>query len=149
MSLWDVMVSIFWFMLLVAWFWLLIAIISDVFRDHALSGVAKGLWCAYVILLPWLGVITYLIVRGRSMSERSVQEAARHEQAYRNYIREVAVAEGNGVAGQISQLAEMRDRGALSPEEYDHAKRQVLGIAGSAPVVPPQPAAPVADTLPA
>jgi len=148
MSLWDVMVSIFWFMLLVAWFWLLIAIISDVFRDDALSGVAKGLWCAYVILLPWLGVITYLIARGRSMSDRSTREAVRHEQAFRNYVREVAVAEGNGLTGQLNQLAEMRDRGALTPEEYDHAKKRVLGISGPAPVVPPQHA-PVGDTLPA
>ena len=75
MSLWDVMVSIFWFMLLVAWFWLLISIISDIFRDHELSGVGKGLWCTFVILLPWLGVLVYLIARGRSMSERAAKEA--------------------------------------------------------------------------
>src|SRR3954469_20064054 len=148
MSLWDVMVSIFWFMLLVAWFWLLISIISDVFRDDELSGLAKGGWCLFVIVLPWLGVLVYLIARGRSMSERAVRERARHEQAFRSYVKEVAVAEGNGVTGQLSQLAEMRDRGSLTPEEYEQAKQRVLGNSGAAPVVPSQHAV-IPDNLPA
>src|SRR3954451_433276 len=122
MSLWDVMVSIFWFMLLVAWFWLLMSIITDVFRDEDLSGAAKAAWCIFVILLPWVGVLTYMIVRGRSMSDRAGREAARNEQASRSYVREVAVTEGsgvsggNGVSGEISQLADLRDRGLLTPE---------------------------------
>jgi hypothetical protein len=148
MSLWDAMVSIFWFMLLVAWFWLLISIISDVFRDDALSGGAKGLWCAFIILLPWVGVITYLIARGRSMGERSVQQAARNEQAFRGYVRQIAVSEGSGVTAELNQLAEMRDRGALTPAEYDLAKQRVLSAPAPSPVIPAQ-ASPVADNLPA
>ena len=133
MSLWDVMVSIFWFMLLVAWFWLLIAIISDVFRDDELSGAAKAAWCIFVILLPWLGVLTYLIARGRSMGERSAREAARNEQAFRSYVRDAAASEPKGVTGELSQLADMRDRGVLSPEEYQQAKQRVLATAGPTP----------------
>jgi hypothetical protein len=148
MNLWDAMVSIFWFMLLVAWFWLLISIISDIFRDREMSGAGKGLWCIFVILLPWLGVLVYLIARGRSMSERSAREAARHEAAFRSYVKEVAAKEDTGVTGQLSQLAELRDQGALTPEEYDQAKQRVLGTASSAPVLPPQHAA-VHDNLPA
>ena len=64
MDFWEVIGEIFWFMLLVAWIWLLIVVISDIFRDHTLSGWAKGLWCLFVILLPWLGVLVYLIARG-------------------------------------------------------------------------------------
>src|SRR3954451_23330329 len=96
MNLWDVLVSIFWFMLLVAWFWLLISIISDVFRDNELSGVGKGLWCTFLILLPWLGVLVSLIARGHSMQERATREAPRNEQAFRSYVKEVAVTEGTG-----------------------------------------------------
>jgi hypothetical protein len=135
MNLWDAMVSIFWFMLLVAWFWLLIAIISDVFRDDEMSGVGKGLWCTFVILLPWLGVLVYLIARGRSMHERAAREAARNEQAFRSYVKEVAVSEGSGVTGELSQLAEMRDRGTLTPDQYEQAKQRVLAAPRPDPVV--------------
>jgi hypothetical protein len=147
MSLWDVMVSIFWFMLLVAWFWLLISIISDVFRDDDLSGVAKGAWCIFVILLPWLGVLTYLIVRGRSMGERASREAARNEQAFRSYVKDVAASEGTGVSGELAQLSDMRERGVLTPEEYEQAKQRVLTGSGPARAGSP-PRASVAD-LPA
>jgi len=137
MNLWDVLVSIFWFMLLVAWFWLLISIISDVFRDNELSGVQKGLWCTFLILLPWVGVLVYLIARGHSMQERATREAARNEQAFRSYVREVAVPEGtgNGVSGELTQLADMRDRGTLTPAEYEQAKQRVLGPPIAAPAV--------------
>jgi Phospholipase_D-nuclease N-terminal len=149
MSLWDVMVSIFWFMLLVAWFWLLMSIISDVFRDDDLSGVAKAAWCIFVILLPWVGVLTYLIARGRSMGERASREAARNEQAFRSYVRDVAVSErSSSLSGELSQLAEMRDRGQLTPVQYEQAKQRVLGTADSAPAGPSQ-RTPVADSLPA
>ena len=85
MDLWDVMISIFWFMLLVAWFWLLISIISDLFRDEELSGWGKAAWCIFLIVVPWLGVLTYLIVRGRSMGERQARDMARNEQAFRRW----------------------------------------------------------------
>jgi Short C-terminal domain/Phospholipase_D-nuclease N-terminal len=131
MSLWDAMVSIFWFMLLVAWFWLLIAIISDVFRDEDLSGVAKAAWCIFVVLLPWIGVLSYMIARGRSMNERTAQQAVRHEQAFRSYVRDVAVSERVDVTGELKQLGDLRDRGVLTPEEFDQAKQRVLGSAGT------------------
>jgi len=141
MSLWDVLVSIFWFMLLVAWFWLLISIITDVFRDDDMSGGAKAAWCIFVILLPWLGVLTYLIVRGRSMSERAGREAARNEQAFRSYVRGVAASESTGVSGELTKLADLRERGVLTPEEYDLAKQRVLGTVGPTPAAASQNAA--------
>jgi hypothetical protein len=131
MNLWDLMVSIFWFMLLVAWFWLLISIISDLFRDDELSGVAKAGWCIFVILIPWLGVLTYLLVRGRSMGERASREAARNEKAFRSYVRDAA-STGGGVADELGRLTTMRDSGQITPEEYELAKQRVLGIAPTA-----------------
>ncbi len=129
MDLWDVMISIFWFMLLVAWFWLLIAIISDLFRDEGLSGWAKAAWCIFLIVVPWLGVLTYLIVRGRSMGERQARDMARNEQAFRTYVQEAAGSGGGGagVADQLDRLTGLRDSGKITAEDYELAKQQVLG----------------------
>ena len=131
MNLWDMMVSIFWFMLLVAWFWLLIMIISDLFRDSELSGGAKAVWCIFLIVVPWLGVLTYLLVRGHSMGERAARESARNEKAFRSYVREAA-STGGGIADELAQLTQMRDSGQITPEEYELAKQRVLGAAPAA-----------------
>lgn len=131
MDLWDVMISIFWFMLLVAWFWLLISIIGDLFRDRELSGWAKAGWCIFLIVVPWLGVLTYLIVRGRSMGERTAKEMADNEQAFRSYVRDVA-APGGGVAGELDRLVTLRDQGKITPQEYEQAKQKVLAAAPAA-----------------
>jgi len=128
MSLWEVMVSIIWFMLLVAWFWLLIVIIGDLFRDQSLSGWAKGGWCILLIVLPWVGVLTYLVVRGRSMGERASREATENDQAFRAYVREAA-GNTNGVADELAKLTDLRDRGVISPADYESAKARVLGQA--------------------
>jgi len=138
-NLWDVMVSIFWFMLLVAWFWLLIAIISDIFRDEELSGASKGLWCLFVILLPWLGVLTYLIARGHSMGERSARQAAQNEEHFRSYVRDVA-GSGTGVADELERLNQMQQQGMITPEEHQLAKQRVLQ--GQPAAGSPTPAAP-------
>ena len=133
MNLWDVIVSIFWFMLLVAWIWLMIAIISDVFRDDEMSGGAKALWCIFIVLLPWLGVLVYLIARGGSMRDRAMREQARNEQQFRSYVREVS-ASGTGVSDELAKLAQMRDAGTISPQDYELAKQKVLGGATSTTV---------------
>jgi hypothetical protein len=130
MDLWDFLISILWFMLLLAWFSLLFSILSDLFRDRDLSGWAKAGWCTFVILMPWLGVLVYLIVRGRSMAERA-HAAAPYQGAY-GYGPQGAAYGGGSVTGELSRLAELRDRGAVTQEEYEHAKAQVLGMGSSA-----------------
>ena len=135
MSLWDILVSIFWFMLLVAWFWLLIAIVTDIFRDEKMGGVAKGAWCLFVILLPWLGVLMYLIVRGRSMNERAARQAAEHEKAFQQYVRTAAGPSEPSVADELGKLADLRTRGVISDADYESAKTRVLG--GTAPSAMP------------
>ena len=139
MDLWDVMVSIFWFMLLVAWFSLLFSIITDVFRDRDMSGWAKAGWCTFVILMPWLGVFVYLIVRGRSMGERASWAGARYADSYGGYGATGPAPAGGGIAGEITRLADMREKGLLTPEEYDRAKAQVLGT-GTSPAMATRPA---------
>jgi hypothetical protein len=124
MSLWETIVSIFWFMLLVAWFWLLISIVSDIFRDRSLSGWGKGLWCLFVIVLPWLGVLVYLIARGGSMHERAMIHARHQEQEFQQYVQHVA--RPDSIADELSKLADLRDRGVITAADYDAAKGKLL-----------------------
>ena len=145
MDLWDLLISILWFMLLLAWFSLLFAILSDVFGDHDLSGWAKAGWCTFVILLPWLGVMVYLIVRGRSMGERASGGVPRYQSAY-GYGPQGAAHGGTSVASEISRLADLRERGLVTADEYEQAKVQLLGT--RAPAAAPGRAAATAD-LPA
>jgi len=125
MSLWDVMVSIFWFFVLFAWIWLMISILGDIFRDHKLSGWGKAGWTLFLIVLPWLGALTYLIVRGGAMNERARAQAQRNEERARQYIQEVAASPAS-TADELTKLADLRDRGALSDEDYLQAKTKVL-----------------------
>jgi hypothetical protein len=126
MSFWNVMVEIFWFMLLVAWFWLLISILTDLFRDPAESGGKKALWCLFLIVLPWIGVVTYLIVRGSSMTERSIAAAQKNEQAFQQYVRDSA-GSAPSVADDLGKLADLHAAGKLSDSDYAQAKARVLG----------------------
>jgi uncharacterized membrane protein YcjF (UPF0283 family) len=126
MTFWDIILSIFWFMLLFAWIWLLITILADIFRDHELSGWGKALWVLFIIVVPWLGALVYLIARGRSMNERTLAQAQRHDQAFRHYVQDAA---GNqpSAADEITKLAALRDQGAISEQEFAHAKAKLLG----------------------
>jgi Phospholipase_D-nuclease N-terminal/Short C-terminal domain len=121
----EVFISMFWFMILFAWILLLFHVLGDIFRDHELSGGLKAVWCLFIIFLPWLGVLVYLIVRGRSMNERSLQQAQAADAAMRAYVQEAAGTSG-GVSAEIEKLAGLRDSGVLTPEEYEVAKSKAL-----------------------
>ena len=139
MDLWDLLISILWFMLLLAWFSLLFSILSDVFGDHDLSGWAKAGWCTFVILLPWLGVMVYLIVRGRSMAERASGAVPRYQRSY-GYGPQGAAYGAPSVTSELNQLADLRGRGLMTPEEYEVAKSRVLGTR------PPETGSPRTDS---
>jgi len=138
MSFLEVIGSIFWFMLLVAWFWLMIVVITDLFRDRDLSGWAKALWCLFVIVLPWLGVLMYLIVRGRSMNARALQASQESEKAFRSYVRDAA-GSGASIADELSKLADLRDRGVITSADYDSAKAKLIGAGAPASVADERP----------
>lgn len=124
MPLLDLFWSMLWLFLWIVWFWLLISIFADIFRSEDLSGWGKALWVAFTVFLPYLGVFVYLIARGQSMHERSQRQALQAEQASRAYIKEVA--------GQVSpseelaRLAQLRDAGTLSEEEFRAQKAKIL-----------------------
>jgi hypothetical protein len=127
MTFWNIIASIFWFMILFTWVWLLITIFGDIFRDHELSGWGKALWTLFLIVVPWLGALVYLIARGRSMNERARAQAQRNEQAFGAYVRETASTGASSTADELAKLAELRDRGTISAGEFELAKAKVLG----------------------
>jgi len=125
-GLWDVFISLFWFMLLVAWISLLFRVVGDIFRDDELSGAMKAFWTLFIILFPWLGILIYLIARGGSMNERAIQEAHAADARMRAYVQDAAGTGGGHVASELRELASLRDAGTISPEEYAQAKAKVL-----------------------
>ncbi|WP_121068449.1 SHOCT domain-containing protein [Chachezhania antarctica] len=116
--------SIFWLFLMIAWFWVLISVVADIFRSKDLSGVAKAAWVAFVILLPWLGVLAYLILRGGKMEEHKIEFQQQLETAQKDYIRSVASV---SAADEIERLAKLKEGGHLSEEEFQVQKAKVLG----------------------
>jgi len=124
-SLWDLMVSMFWFMLLVAWIWLLISILGDIFRDRELGGGAKAMWVLFLIFLPWLGALMYLIFRGNSMNDRTRQAMEEAEARQRAYIQSAAGSTAS-VADQIRDLSALKESGHISDAEFEQAKTKIL-----------------------
>ena len=119
--------SMLWFFLFFIWIWLLISLFGDIFRSKDLSGGGKALWTIFIIILPFLGVLVYLIVRGNSMQERALKQAADQEAQFRGYVQTVAASGGGGgTADEIAKLADLRDRGVISQEEFDAAKAKAL-----------------------
>jgi Short C-terminal domain/Phospholipase_D-nuclease N-terminal len=122
-GLWDVIVSMFWFMLLVAWFWLILSILADLFRDRDMKGWGKALWALFIIVVPWLGALVYLLARGDSMHERERQRALDQQASMRAYMQPSTEA---GLSKELRELAELRDSGVLTPAEYEQAKAKAL-----------------------
>jgi ABC-type multidrug transport system fused ATPase/permease subunit len=119
----ESLLLVFEFFLLFAWIWILISIISDLFRDHELSGVAKAVWVFFLVFLPFLGVLIYLIVRGDGMRDRTIKAQAEAKQHFDSYVREQA---HTTPADELHKLNELKEKGALSAEEFDRAKSKLL-----------------------
>ena len=118
--------SMLWFFLFFIWIWLLISLFGDIFRSADLSGGAKAMWTIFIIILPFLGVLVYLIVRGNSMQERALKQAADQEAQFRGYVQTVAASGGGGSADELAKLADLRDRGVISEAEFQAAKVKAL-----------------------
>ena len=128
MPLFHVLWSIFVFFLLIAWIWVLIGVISDVFRSDDLNGLAKGLWVLAIIVVPWLGVLVYLIIRGQGMTERNAKAAADAEKLRRAYIREVVADPSDAsTADELTKLANLKEKGVITDAEFEVQKAKILG----------------------
>jgi hypothetical protein len=121
----EALLTVLEIFLLVAWFWILITVIGDLFRDHETSGWAKALWVFFLIFLPFLGVLIYLIARGDGMRERAASEQAVAKQHMEAYIRETAGTASS--ADELAKLIDLKDRGAISDAEFQQAKAKLLG----------------------
>jgi type VI protein secretion system component VasK len=118
--------TIFMIFLWVIWIWVLIWVFIDIFRSRDLSGWAKALWFLFVLFIPIIGVVVYLIARGDSMSERAAQQAQQQDQEFRGYVREAAADSPASTADQLAKLADLRDRGVISDGEFERQKAKVL-----------------------
>lgn len=119
--------TMLWFFMFVAWIALLIRLLADVISRDDASGWVKALWILFIIVLPLLGALVYLIANGRGMAQRSFAEANAREQSMRSYIRDVAAGStGASTADEIAKLAELRDAGALTPSEFEAQKAKLL-----------------------
>ncbi|MER5895783.1 SHOCT domain-containing protein [Streptomyces sp. NPDC001876] len=127
----NLFLTMMYVFLWVLWFFLLFKVITDIFRDHSLNGWAKAAWLIFVIVLPYIGVLIYLIVRGRSMGQRDVKQAKDQEAAFRKYVQEAAGTEGGSGNGkghvtELAKLAELKDSGHIDQQEYEKAKAKLL-----------------------
>jgi hypothetical protein len=127
----NVFWSMFEFFLWVIWIWILIMVFIDIFRSSDLSGWGKAGWFLFVLLIPLIGVLVYLIVRGGSMHERAAQQARQQDQEFRSYVQEAASSAPASTADQLTKLADLRERGVISAEEFDREKAKVLGSASA------------------
>ena len=123
MPLFDVLWAMLWFFLFIVWIWLLITIFIDIFRSD-MSGWAKAGWVLFVIILPFLGVLVYVIVNGSKMQERRMQDYTNAQQAQDQYIQ--SVASSASPADQLEKLKKLHDQGVLSDEEFAAQKQKVL-----------------------
>ena len=117
---WTILMIFLW----VIWFWILITIIIDIFRSHDLSGWVKALWFVFILFLPLVGVLVYLIARGGKMHEHQVRQAQRQEEQLRSYVQQAAGPQSS--ADQLAKLADLRDRGVITAEEFDREKAKIL-----------------------
>jgi len=119
-AFWTILEVFLW----VLWIWVLIYVMIDIFRSRDLSGWAKALWFLFVLFIPLIGVLVYLIARGGKMQERAVQDARQQDQDFRAYVQDAA---GSGsTADQLSKLADLRDRGVITADEFEREKAKVL-----------------------
>ncbi len=123
MPLFDLFWSMLWLFLFFAWIWVVISIVADVFRSHDLSGFAKALWTLGIIVVPWLGVLVYLIARGDSMAHRSVASAEAADRATRQYIQDAASV---SPANELEKLAGLKESGVISEAEFNAQKVKLL-----------------------
>jgi len=126
MSFWDVLWFIIISYIFIAYLMLMFHIFADVFRDDDLSGAGKAGWSIFLVFLPFLATLIYLIARGRGMAERQVAHLERQRAAQDAYIRSVAGSGGGGSASQVAEAKALLDSGAIDQAEYEVLKQKAL-----------------------
>jgi cbb3-type cytochrome oxidase subunit 3 len=123
----DVLLWMIEFFLLVIWFWLLLTVFSDLFRDHETSGGAKALWVIFLVFVPYVGILIYLIVRGHGMADRAAKSQALTQERMNAQIRAAAgTPASKSAADQIATAKGLLDSGAITQAEFDQMKATAL-----------------------
>ena len=120
------LLALFEFFLFFAWFMCLFWVLGDIFRSKDLGGGAKTLWVIFVIVLPWLGILIYVIARGHGMQDRQLEQAKELQAAQADYIKSVAGSSSSSAASQIADAKSLLDSGAISQAEFDQLKAKAL-----------------------
>jgi hypothetical protein len=120
----DILGTMLIFFAWVIWFWILIRVFADVFRRHDISGMGKAGWILLTVLLPFLGVLIYLIAHGQDMGKRDIEQARAQQAQFDQYVKSVAASDGG--AAQIAQAKSLLDSGAITQAEYDALKAKAL-----------------------
>jgi len=107
----------------VAWIMVLFTVLSDLFRDHNMSGWGKAVWVVVLIFIPFLAVLVYLIARGSGMRERALKEQAENKKHFDEYVKETA---GTSKVDELASLAELHDKGKVTDAEYEQMKAKLL-----------------------
>ena len=116
--LWAMIVFFAW----VAWIWIAITCFIDIFRRHDIGGGHKAAWVVFIIVIPFLGVLVYLIAQHDGMRDRTLEQAKTQQAAMDQYVRETA----GGSAAEIEKAAQLRDSGAITQEEFEKLKAKAL-----------------------
>ena len=119
------LLALFEFFLFFAWFMCLFWVLGDIFRSKDLGGGAKTAWVIFVILIPWLGILVYLIARGHGMQERQLEHAKEMQAAQAEYIKSVAAPSAGG-ASAIADAKALLDSGTITQAEFDQLKAKAL-----------------------
>jgi hypothetical protein len=119
---WTILEVFLW----VIWFWILITVFIDIFRSADLSGWGKALWFLFVLFIPLIGVLVYLIARGGSMHDRAARQVQQQDAEAREYIQQAVAESPASTADQLAKLADLRDRGVITDAEFEREKAKVL-----------------------
>jgi hypothetical protein len=119
----DALLTMLEFAFLFLWIWIAVGVVFDIFRSHDLSNAGKALWMLFIIALPFVGVLGYLIVRGHTMHEHQAQDSLARHEAFQKVMQGVA---RGGPASDLATLADLKDRGVLTDDEFQRAKTKVL-----------------------
>jgi hypothetical protein len=120
----DALLTVIEIFLFVLYFWILITIFGDLFRDHKTSGWAKAGWVVFLFVVPFIGMLVYLIARGEGMRERAVKERADMQRHMDEYVRETAA--GGSSVDELAKLHDLKEKGAISDAEFERAKAKLL-----------------------
>jgi hypothetical protein len=120
-AFWTMLIFFIW----IAWIMLLFRVFIDLFRNKEMGGFAKAIWAIFVIFVPFLGVLVYIIVHGHGMTQRDIEQATEQQAAFNDYVRTTA-GTGTNSADEITKLADLHAKGVLTDEEFAAQKAKLL-----------------------